>query len=179
MLTTRPGRLGVGEGEAGGSTISGVKVVLACVAFGALAVASGGMAGGRHAVATCPASPVDGARVHAGVITAGIDPYTDVVDGRFRLHVGEYRDLANGIFQKILWWAPSDRRVGGRLVVRGRTLFGPKRTFVQRFDRAYTDDPADTKAYYPSTVVPPSAGCWKLTLTTGKLRNALVARVDG
>ena len=27
-------------------------------------------------------------------------------------------------------------------------------------------------------VVPPSAGCWRLTLTRGKLRNSLVARVD-
>jgi hypothetical protein len=120
---------------------------------------------------------VDGSLVHAGAITGGIDPYTDIVDGRFRLHVGEYRDLTRGIFQKILWSIPSDRKgIGGRLVVRGRTLFRPKRTFVQRFNRAYADD--TTKAFYPSTIVPPSAGCWKLTLTTGKLRNALVARVD-
>ena len=27
--------------------------------------------------------------------------------------------------------------------------------------------------------VPPSAGCWKLSLTTGRLHNTLVARVDG
>jgi hypothetical protein len=141
-----------------------------------VAAALGGSASGTPVAQTCPASPVDGEAVHAGVITAGIDPYTDVVDGRFRLHVGEYRDVANGIFQKVLWWAPSDRRVGGRLVVRARTLYGPKRTFVQRLNRAYSDD--TTKAFYPSTVIPPSAGCWKLTLTTGKLRNSLVARVD-
>jgi hypothetical protein len=126
----------------------------------------------------CPASRVDGSLVHAGAIRGGIDAETDVLDGRFRLHVGEYRDLAAGIFQKILWWIPSDRKgIGGRLVVRGRTLYGPKRTFVQRFDRAYADD--TTRAFYPSTIVPPSAGCWKLTLTTGKLRNALVVQVDG
>ena len=155
--------------------MKGVAVVAVATV---VAVLVGGTASGKPVARTCPASPVYGARVNAGVIVGGIDPYTDVVDVRFRLHVGEYRDLAQGTFQKVLWWAPSDRRIGGRLVVRGRTLFGPKRTFGQRFDRAYTDDPADTKAYYPSTMVPPKAGCWRLTLTTGKLRNALVVRVD-
>jgi len=132
---------------------------------------------GAFALATCPASPVDGGYVHAGVIRGAIDTETDVVNGRFRLHVGEYRDLARGIFQKILWSVPENRRVGGRLVIRGRTLLGPKRTFVQRFNRAYADD--TSVAFYPSTIVPPRAGCWKLTLRTGHLRNALVVRVDG
>jgi hypothetical protein len=155
-----------------------MKRVAVLAAAAAVAASLGGSASGTPGARTCPASPVDGSQVHAGVITAGIDPYTDVVDGRFRLHVGEYRDVASGTFQKILWWAPADRRVGGRLVVRGHRLFGPKRTFVQRFNRAYSvpDDPA--RAFYPSTIIPPRAGCWKLTLTTGKLRNSLVARVD-
>jgi len=150
----------------------------AAVLAGAVATAAllGGSASGKPAARTCPASPVDGEQVHAGVITAGIDELTDVVDGRFRLHVGKYRDVARGIFQKVLWWAPAERRVGGRLVLRARSLYGPKRTFVQRFNRAYADD--ETKAFYPSYVIPPRAGCWKLTLTTGKLRNALVVRVD-
>jgi hypothetical protein len=148
-------------------------------AFAALAAAAlGGSATGSPVVRTCPASPVDGEQVHAGVITAGIDPYTDIVGGLFRLHVGEYRDVASGTFQKILWWAPANRRIGGRLVIRGRTLFGARRTFVQRFNRAYTDNPNDPRAFYPSTIVPPNAGCWRLTVTTGKLRNALVVRVD-
>jgi hypothetical protein len=92
------------------------------------------------------------------VITAGIDPYTDVVDGRFRLHVGEYRDVASGIFQKILWWVPSARKgIGGGLVIPRKTLFGPTRTCVQRFDFAWNDDL--TRRFYPSKVVPPRAGC--------------------
>jgi hypothetical protein len=127
----------------------------------------------------CPASRVDGNLVHAGVITGGIDPETDVVDGRFRLHVGELRDVASQTFQKILWYAPANRRLGGQLVVRGRRIFGPKGTFVQKFNRAYAVPDDATRAFYPSTIIPPSAGCWRLTLTTGKLRNALVARVDG
>src|SRR5215203_2643183 len=154
-----------------------MKRASALASIVAIAAAIGGSASGKPAARTCPASPVDGEQVHAGVITGGIDPYTDVVYGRFRLHVGEYRDVASGTFQKILWWVPSVRKgIGERLVVRGRTLYGPRRTFVQRLNRAYAAD--STKAFYPSTIVPPSAGCWRLTLTTGKLRNALTVRVD-
>jgi hypothetical protein len=157
-----------------------MKRALAASAIVVTVASLGGVASGHSAARVCPASRADGSQVHAGVITGGIDPYTDVVNGRFRLHVGEYRDLAHGIFQKILWWVPSERKgIGGALVIRGRTLFGAKRIFVQRFNRAWTDNADDPRAYYPSTVVPPSAGCWRLTLTTGKLRNALVAWVDG
>jgi hypothetical protein len=154
-----------------------MRRALALASIAAIAAAIGGSASGKPVARTCPASPVDGSQVHAGVITGGIDPYTDVVDGLFRLHVGEYRDVASGTFQKILWWVPSTRKgIGGRLVIRGHTLFGPKRKFVQRFDFAGNED--KTRLFYPSTVVPPSAGCWKLRLITGKLRNTLVARVD-
>jgi hypothetical protein len=151
-------------------------VLFAAVAATATA-ATAGVSTPRAGV--CAATPVDGNFVHAGVIRGAIDPETDVVDGRFRLHVGEYRDLARGIFQKILWSVPADRRVGGRLVVRGRTVVGPKRTFVQRFNRAYAVPDDATQAFYPSTIIPPSVGCWRLTLTTGRLRNALTVRVDG
>lgn len=155
-----------------------MKVVLAAAGVALLAATAGGVASGHRVIRSCPASPVDGAQVHAGVITGGIDPFTDVVEGRFRLHAGELRDVKNGIFQKILWWAPANRRIGGVLVVRARTIYGPRRSFVQRFNRAYTNDTNDPKAYYPSTVVPPKAGCWRLRLRTGHLRNTLVVRVD-
>jgi hypothetical protein len=154
-----------------------MRRALALASIAAIAAAIGGSASGKPVARTCPASPVDGEQVHAGVITGGIDPYTDVVDGRFRLHVGEYRDVASGIFQKILWWVPSARKgIGGQLVIRGRTLYGRNRTFVQKFQYAGTED--QTNRSFPSTIVPPSAGCWRLTLTTGKLRNALTVRVD-
>jgi len=136
-----------------------------------------GSASGEPSAVTCRASLVHGDYVHAGPIRGAIDRFTDVVDGRFRLHVGKYRDVASGTFQKILWSVPAMRRAGGELVVRGRKLFGRKRTFVQRFQQAGTEH--ETRRYYPSTIIPPSAGCWRLTLRTGHLRNALVARVDG
>jgi hypothetical protein len=128
-----------------------------------------------HATA-CLASRVDDGRVHAGAITGLIDPFTDVVDGRFRLRVGPYRDIATGLTQKILWTVPAARRASWRFVVRGRTISGPRRVFVQRFVQASADD--QTLRYYPSIIKPPSVGCWRLTIMTGKLRNALVVRVD-
>jgi hypothetical protein len=157
-----------------------MKRTLGCLLLAALALVLGGTASslGAHGTggAACVASPVDGSVVHAGVITGGIDPYTDVVDGRFRLRVGPWRDRATGLTQKILWWAPSSRRAGGVLVVRGRTILGRKKTFVQRLFEAGTED--QSRRYYPSIIKPPSAGCWRLTLKTGRLRNALTARVD-
>jgi hypothetical protein len=57
-------------------------------------------------------------------------------------------------------------------------MLGQKGTFVQKFNRAYEVPDDATRAFYPSTIIPPGAGCWELTLTTGKLRNVLVARVD-
>ena len=154
-----------------------MRVFLALAGAAAVAAAMGTAASGLRIPSACPASPVDGSVVHAGVITGGIDPYTDVVDGRFRLHVGDVRDVATQTYQKILWSVPANRRIGGQLVLRGRTLYGRVRTFVQKFQYAWTED--QTRRYFPSTVVPPSAGCWRFILTTGHLRNALVARVDG
>jgi hypothetical protein len=176
MLTTGRAPFDRGNSLCLGSSISSVRLV-ALAGVVALGVATADVAGGQRVSATCPASPVDGNYVHAGVIKGGIDVLTDVVDGHFRLRVGSYRDAARGLNQKILWSVPVSRRAGARLVVRGRTINGAKRTFVQKFWEAGTDDPANH--YYPSIVSPPSAGCWRLTLTTGKLKNAVVARVDG
>lgn len=155
-----------------------MRLGLAVVGFVAVAAAVAGAATGERISTVCPASPVDGNVVHAGVITGGIDSLTDVVDGRFRLRVGPYRDVTTGLTQKILWTVPADRRAAnGRLIVRGKTIRGKRRTFVQKFWEAGTDDP--THRYYPSIISPPHAGCWRLTLQTGRLRNALVVRVDG
>src|SRR3954471_765396 len=105
-----------------------MRRALALASVAAIAAAIGSSASGVPASRACPASPVEGSQVHAGVITAGLDPYTDLVDGRFRLHVGKSRDVASGTFQKILWRVPSTRKgIGGQLVIRGRTLYGRNR----------------------------------------------------
>jgi hypothetical protein len=56
---------------------------------GILLLRTGSAAARANGVSTCPASPVYDGSVNAGVIRGLIDPETDVVDGRFRLHVGE------------------------------------------------------------------------------------------
>ena len=138
-----------------------MKRALALASMLANAAAIGGSASGKPAARTCPASPVDGEQVHAGVITGGIDPYTDVVDGRFRLHVGAYRDVPSGTFQKILWWVPSDRKgIGGR------------------FRRPGPDAP--DQHVDASNLKPPAEGCWRLTFKNGRLTGSLVVLVhDG
>jgi hypothetical protein len=75
----------------------GVVVVIGAAAFVSTADGSGR--------SQCAATPVRGNVVKAGVFTGYIAPRYDVVGGRFRLHVGEYRDSAIGLSQKIPWYA--------------------------------------------------------------------------
>ena len=73
---------------------------------------------------------------------------------------------ADGSTAKVLWWP---RRRGGRaaLTIRGRSLDGGG-TFVQKFSAASSG--------YPSIVDIPSAGCWRIDVTTGTLHGTVVAR---
>jgi hypothetical protein len=126
----------------------------------------------------CLSTRTDGKTVHAGPFTGGIDPDYDVVAGRFRLHVGAYRDRATGLSQKILWSLPLSYRVGPALVVRGRRLAPPGGTFVQRLAEAGSTSTMPDKHYFPSTLRPPRPGCWRLSFRTGAARGYLVVRVD-
>lgn len=60
---------------------------------------------------------------------------------------------------KILWYA---RRGGFRLTVRGTRLDAPG-SFVQRFQPAQN-------GFYSSITVVPTVGCWRLTVTSGRVR---------
>jgi hypothetical protein len=125
----------------------------------------------------CLAKRVDGDKVHAGPFTGFVARQYDVVDGRFRLRVGAYRDRATGLSQKIPWFLPHSYRVGTFLVIHGRRLAPPGGAFTQRFAEAGSPD-ADQHVF-PSTLRPPSAGCWRLTFRTRYVRGYLVVRVDG
>jgi hypothetical protein len=81
------------------------------------------------ASATCLATPVHGDAVRAGPFTGYVVPQYDVVNGRFRLHVGAYRNRAAGLSQKIPWFVPRSVPVKGSLVVVGRRLGSVKRSF--------------------------------------------------
>ena len=125
----------------------------------------------------CLAARVQEDAVRAGPFTGRISPRYDVVDGRFRLHVGLYRDRATGLSQKIPWFLSSSVRGGGSLVVRGQRLAPPRGSFSQTFQRAFV---AKTdQQVYPSALAPPRAGCWRLNFRTAAVKASLIVRVAG
>ncbi len=130
------------------------------------------------ASAACLATPVHGGKVMAGPFTGVVIPQYDVVQGRFRLHVGSYRNRATGMSQKIGWVVPTSYRVGNWLTVTGRRLSPSRQTFAQKFEEAYSPDFHDGWVF-PSDITPPSAGCWKLTLSSGNARGTLTVLVRG
>jgi hypothetical protein len=78
---------------------------------------------------------------------------------------------------KILWaflGESAKTRAGGELVIRGRRL-DRRGTFTQRFS-AISYDGQDGAPSYASIVDVPKPGCWRLQLTTGQVRAALVFR---
>jgi hypothetical protein len=125
--------------------------------------------------ATCLAAPVHGDRVRAGPFVGGIVPRYDVVEGRFRLHVGGYR-VPGSLSQKIPWFAPRGAHVSNFLVVVGRRLDRPG-SFRQRFTRAYSPDTPEA-VVFPSNLAPPRAGCWRLTFMSGRLVGSLTVLVS-
>ena len=118
----------------------------------------------------CPATRVDGQRVWAGPFWGLIVRRYDVVNGRFRLHVGQYRDRATGLSQKIPWRVSGEADVGRRLDIRARRLppRSPRR-FHQRLHNA--------GGIFPSIIKPPAEGCWRLRFTSGSARGKLIVLV--
>jgi hypothetical protein len=123
----------------------------------------------------CPATRVHGARVRAGPFVGGIVRRYDVVDGRFRLHVGRYRDRASGLSQKIPWRISRQADVGRRLRIDARRLPpGPPRRFRQVLHRAGGDG---RQWVFPSIINPPAEGCWRMDLTSGGTAGSLIVLV--
>jgi hypothetical protein len=81
--------------------------------------------------------------------------------GELRMYSGG-RSPDNRVNMKILWSAPN--RDGARLMLRGRRI-GSADVFAQ------------TLSVGPSVVKVPQAGCWRLTLTTGKIVTRVTVRV--
>lgn len=141
-------------------------------------VASASLAAG------CPATPVqygwhrEAPRDTAPWVAAGSDRrrlvghlygYWDMLgDARVRTSPGLV--LYAGRPAKIGWIPRSWGDDWGRyLAIDGRRLDGPG-TFRQRFRRAVTPQ------FYPTGVTVPSAGCWRLTLRSGRRSVTVVAR---
>jgi hypothetical protein len=127
------------------------------------------------ASAACLATPVHGTTVKAGPFAGGLTPGYDVVDGRFRLHVGPWR-VRDGLTQKIPWFISKRYPIGGPLIVTGRRLNGSPRTFRQKFNAAATSSPSTY--VFPSIIAPPAPGCWRLSFASGRVTGSLVALVS-
>jgi hypothetical protein len=127
------------------------------------------------ASAACVATPVRGDVVKAGPFVGRIAPGYDVVDGRFRLHVGPWR-VRGGLTQKIPWFIPVRYRVADTLVVTGRRLDASPRTFRQTFRVALSSSTAGMHVF-PSIVAPPAPGCWQLSFRSGRIAGTLIALV--
>ncbi len=131
----------------------------------------------RRAFCRAPrrATRVDGAKVRAGPFVGLIHPEYDVLNGRFRLHVGAYRDRTAGLSQKILWRISRQEDVGRRLHIHARRLppLSP-RTFRHKLRRAGGDK---KRWNFPSIIRPPAEGCWRLRFTSGSTTGRLVVLV--
>ena len=123
----------------------------------------------------CPATRVDGAKVRAGPFVGLIAPEYDVLNGRFRLHVGSYRDRTTGLSQKILWRISRQADVGRRLRIHARRLppLSPH-TFRHKLRRAGGDK---KRWNFPSIIKPPAEGCWRLRFESGSTTGSLVVLV--
>ena len=131
-------------------------------------------------VVTCAAAPVSNGKVHAGPFTGRLlFPRYDVVRGRFRMHPAGYRDRRRGISDKIPWFVSTRARPRSSLLVTGRRLDRRARRFSQSFARANPERPARGRYVFPSNIVIPSAGCWQLTLRSGRARGTLRVVVSG
>ena len=123
----------------------------------------------------CAATPVIGSVVRAGPFTGPVSREHDVVDGRFRLRVGKYRDRESGLTQKIPWFVRRSARVGKSLSITGTRLGSDPQTFTLRSGRR----PDGVKRYvFPSIVSPPAEGCWRLRFSSGKSTGRLTVLIQ-
>jgi hypothetical protein len=94
---------------------------------------------------------------------------------RARIYVGG--EVPQGWTTKILWaflGEPAKRQAAGDLVVRGRRLDG-RGSFTQRFVPIGYEGQNGAPSY-ASIIDVPKPGCWRLQLTTGRVRVSVVFR---
>jgi hypothetical protein len=128
------------------------------------------------ASAACLATPVHGNVVRAGPFVGYTVPQYDVVDGRFRLHIGAYRDPATGLSQKIPWFIPRSYPVRSSLTVTWRRV-GFSATFKKVLQQSWSSSNPN-QWVYPSAFSPSKAGCWRLTFTSGRVSGKLTVLVS-
>ena len=67
---------------------------------------------------------------------------------------------------KFLWWSP---RPGSSLTLSGRRIDG-----VGRFQQTFGSASSDEGTVFPSIVMIPTAGCWAVTVQTGRTAGLVV-----
>jgi hypothetical protein len=145
--------------------------------------------------ASCLAAPVNYTPYDGGAPGLGDLPWVGGAPGRYRLrgllwywpeswrgqvsraqiYVGG--EAPQGWSTKILWaflGKPARKQAGGELVVRGRRLDG-RGSFTQRFG-AIGYEGQNGAPSYASIIDVPKPGCWRLQLTTGRVRVSVVFR---
>jgi hypothetical protein len=126
--------------------------------------------------AACLAAPVHGGVVRAGPFVGYITQDYDVIHGRFRLHVGDYRNAATGLTQKIPWFISRRYPVAATALVVGQRR-GSEDTFRTELHQTFSGSDS-RRLVYPSSFSPPKAGCGRLTFTSGQVRGTLVVLVS-
>jgi hypothetical protein len=87
--------------------------------------------------AACLAAPVHGGVVRAGPFVGYITQDYDVINGRFRLHVGDYRNAATGLTQKIPWFISRRYGVAATALVVGQRR-GSEDTFRTELHQTFS-----------------------------------------
>jgi hypothetical protein len=135
--------------------------------------ALGTLSGGRW-IATWPASN----RI-IGYLWGG-----EELNGRFAVYAGGQNPRSR-TSEKVLWAAPEEAPAGPRLRIKGRRLRLDRRTglfratdgsFTQNFAPAHSEQTPGQ--LFPSIIRAPRAGCWKLTLRTGRLSASAIAIIQ-
>jgi hypothetical protein len=113
--------------------------------------------------------------VRSGPITGYLTQAYDVVSGRFSLHVGPWR-VTDRLSQKIPWFVRANAGAGPSIVMTATRLAPlPTTTFKSTFPTGGSGYPQGM--VFPSNINPPSAGCWRLTMRTGRVTAGFVVLV--
>jgi len=97
----------------------------------------------------------------------------EVVSGRLALYAGGKNPHTGGN-EKILWLMPQRAKLGSEMRLVGRRLDAAG-SFVEHLGWATSDDTPGQD--FPSIVVVPRPGCWRLTLRSGRITGSVVALV--
>jgi hypothetical protein len=152
-----------------------VKVGAGLFAALAAVAATAHLAAGKEPAAPCAATTVHYTATKVGTpwITAsraftGNVFYYSQIAGDGRVNQDDGLVVYAGVPGKVLWVPRNRRRAGATLVVTARRLDGDG-AFTQRLR-------AVPGRQFPSQLTVPAAGCWRLTLRSGRLSSSVVVQ---